>query len=303
MLRVNEGNADRASRDADETQGITKFSDLTPAEFKSQFLTMIPRTEAQIEATPMFDETACPACKLFPDHGTLNATDLDWVAKGAVTKVKDQGQCGSCWAFGTTGDIEGTTFLKTGALNPLSEEQLVSCDTKSDEGCNGGLQEDAFKYVIKNGLTGESDYPYKAGKGKSGKCKKAEIKAPLTYIKSWSQVSKTKAGENGIHAALDKNGPVTLGIDASPMQDYKGGIDEPKNCNEKKGCGCKKTSLDHAVLFVGYGVGEAKKSGADTKYWKIKNSWASDWGEKGYYRVIAGENMCGLALDVVHSAA
>ena len=87
------------------------------------------------------------------------------------------------------------------------------------------------------------------------------------------QVSKTKAGEQGIYAAMDKQGPLTLGIDASPMQDYVSGIDEPVNCNARKGCGCTENDLDHAVLFVGYGVGNAKKSGADTKYWKIKNSW------------------------------
>lgn len=103
----------------------------------------------------------------------------------AVTKVKDQGQCGSCWAFGTTGDIEGTTFLASGTLPSLSEEELVSCDRGSNQGCNGGLQEDAFKYVIANGITTEKDYKYTSGNGKRGKCKKAATKLDLTHIKSW----------------------------------------------------------------------------------------------------------------------
>ena len=155
-------------------------------------------------------------------------------------------------------------------------------------------------YVEKNGLTSEADYPYTSGTGRTGVCRKAKIVAPLTKISSWKQVSKTPQGEADLKDALTKNGPITIGIDATPMQDYAGGVDNPINCNAKRGCGCTADDLDHAVLIVGYGMGEYK-NGTATAYWKIKNSWATSWGEEGYYRVAAGHNKCGLAMDAVHS--
>ena len=160
------------------TNGVTKFSDLTEEEFKATYL-----RRAGLEAHsefPMWDGE-CTACKRFPEHKALMAappTDFDWETKGAVTKVKDQGQCGSCWTFGTTGDVEGTWFLANNTLTSLSEQELVSCDTATNEGCNGGLQEDAFKYVIKNGITTESLYPYTSGSGTDGKCKSRDVLKP-----------------------------------------------------------------------------------------------------------------------------
>lgn len=145
----------------------------------------------------------------------------------------------------------------------------MACDKTSDQGCNGGLQEDAFVYVKNKGLTTEKNYPYTSGQGKRGYCLEKKIVAPLQKIKGFSQISKTGKGEAGIKDPLTKNGPVTIGIDATPMQDYKGGIDSPVNCNARKGCGCKAASLDHAVLIVGYGEGTLK--GDTVSYWKIKN--------------------------------
>jgi cathepsin F len=296
LRRVNEGNAERRSRGADETQGITKFSDITPAEFRERHLTLAPRSTEVMEATPGADLSECPACRLFPDHANYSAAaGLDWVSKGAVTKVrsvgrtssscekltspaaerkvKDQGMCGSCWSFGTTGDIEGSGFLATGNLTSLSEQQLVSCDRKlRQQGCSGGYQEDAFAYIKANGIATEASYPYTAGRaGETGKCKEGDIKPPLTKIAGFASVSSTKAGESNIAAALARMGPMTLGIDASPMQDYEKGVDDPK-CGTywTDQCGCTKGDLNHAVLFVGFGTGG--KLG-DTPYWKIKNSW------------------------------
>jgi len=290
LERIRTGNAERASRGQDQTLGVTKFSDLTPEEFRATYLTLTPRSEIAIDATPAHDHSSCPACALFPELKNVTGNAFDWGKKGAVTAVKDQGQCGSCWAFGTTGDIEGVTFLKTGKLVSLSEQELVSCDTKEDVGCNAGLQENAFVYAQKNGLTTEADYKYTSGNGNTGKCKKKKIGKPLTFIKGWTQISKSKKGEPAIKTALPKIGPITIGINAGPMQDYKTGIDSPKACK-----GTKKSDLDHAVLITGYGMQGQKK------YWKIKNSWNTDWGEEGYYRIVMGKNECGIAFDAVHS--
>jgi C1A family cysteine protease len=271
------------------TNGVTKFSDLTEEEFKATYL-----RRAGLEAHsefPMWDGE-CTACKRFPEHKALMAappTDFDWETKGAVTKVKDQGQCGSCWTFGTTGDVEGTWFLANNTLTSLSEQELVSCDTATNEGCNGGLQEDAFVYVEKHGLTTEASYPYTSGGGKDGRCESAKIVAPLTKISSWVQVSKTAAGEAGMKDALSKSGPITIGINAGHLQTYRSGIMDPAICRSSA------SALDHAVLVVGYGT----ENGQD--YWKIKNSWAADWGEKGYFRIVGGKNKCGIASDAVHS--
>ena len=260
------------------TYGVTKFADLTADEFKEQYLGL----------SGSLPEDA-PVAR---DIEVTDVDSIDWVEKGAVTPVKNQGQCGSCWAFSTTGNIEGVTFMKTGNLVSLSEQELVSCDKGENEGCNGGLQEDAFDYVKSHGITTEKDYPYHSGGGSTGSCKSAKTKNDLTYIKGWTQVSKSKKGESAIKTALPKVGPITIGIDATPMQDYIGGVDSPQ-CNVD--CGCTSSDLDHAVLMVGYG-----QKGSQS-YWKIKNSWASDWGEDGYYRIEYGKNLCGLAFDAVHS--
>jgi len=167
----------------------------------------------------------------------------------------------------------------------------VRYQVSQDSGCNGGLQEVAFEYVIKNGLTTESNYPYSSGGGSSGTCKSSKLSPVAATISSWAQVSKGGifggADEDKIKTALLASGPVTIGINASPMQRYHGGIDNPLFC--------MKSSLDHAVLVVGYGT----ENGKD--YWKIKNSWNTDWGEDGYYRIVRGKNKCGLANDAVHS--
>jgi len=275
-----------------DTHGMTKFADLSPEEFKARFLRRLAPVNASAPFTA-FDPSACTSCVRFPAMRELLAsppTDFDWTTQGAVTPVKDQGQCGSCWSFGTTGDVEGTHFLAGNDLVSLSEQQLVSCD-RIDEGCNGGLQEDAFKYVIKNGLTTEKNYPYTAGHGRAGSCDSSKTTPVAASISSWVQVSKSGVGktpdEDAIQTALLASGPITIGINASPMQLYRKGIDNPSRCSA--------AALDHAVLIVGYGVENGQK------YWKIKNSWATDWGEDGYYRIVRGTNMCGVASDAVHS--
>lgn len=288
------------------TYGVTRFADLTAAEFKRDFLGYKGQWHpfANSSAPLKKYELECTACKRFPENAKLMHAvpdAYDWVEKGAVTDVKDQGYCGSCWSFGTTGDVEGVTFLAGGDLTPLSEQQLVSCDFRTNVkdglnlGCNGGLQESAFNYLINEapfGLVSEATYPYSRATytGTTGDCDTSLVTEDnvVATISSWSQVSDSASGESDIYSALVASGPVTIGINAENMQLYQSGIANPSVCPA--------SGVDHAVLIVGYG------SQLGTDYWKIKNSWSDSWGEDGYYRIVAGSNACGLATDVVHSA-
>jgi len=203
--------------------------------------------------------------------------DIDWVAKGAVTGVKDQGQCGSCWSFSATGSMEGAHFLKTGSLVSLSEQALVDCSGAfGNAGCNGGLMDYAFEYVIsKGGICGESAYPYKAVDGTcvASTCAGGKV----TSISKYQDVA--VGDENALLSAVTLT-PVSIAIEAdqSGFQFYSGGVFNGT-------CG---TQLDHGVLAVGFGT----DSGMN--YWKVKNSWGASWGEKGYIRMIRGRNICGL---------
>lgn len=203
---------------------------------------------------------------------------VDWVAKGAVTEVKNQGQCGSCWAFSSTGGIEGAYFLSTGQLKSFSEQQLVDCSSSwGNNGCGGGLMDNAFKFLISGkGICLESDYPYVATS--TGTCRQC---TPATIIQRYVDVQ--PYNETALQEAVIGR-PVSVAVDADPFQLYSSGILSGE-------CG---TTLDHGVLLVGYGT----KDGKD--YWKIKNSWGSEWGEEGYIllerNVHAKEGLCGVTL-------
>merc|ERR1711959_843593 len=218
------------------------------------------------------------------DLSLLNQTEfadsVDWVTKGAVTPVKNQAQCGSCWAFSTVGSIEGGFQIAGNPLTQFSEEDLVQCDNikhgGSDKGCNGGLMDNAFKWVEKNGLCTENDYPYTSGSGKTGTCQKNCN--PAVTLTGFQDVP----GESALKAAIAKN-PVSVAIEAdkSAFQLYKGGVIDNAACG---------TKLDHGVLVVGYG--------SDQKdYYKVKNSWGPTWGEHGYVRLVQGKNQCGISTQ------
>uniref|UniRef100_A0A6M2DPX0 Putative cysteine proteinase n=1 Tax=Xenopsylla cheopis TaxID=163159 RepID=A0A6M2DPX0_XENCH len=253
--------------------GITQFSDLTPEEFKSRYTGLLPKSERSDNEVPH-------ASAEIPKDVTLPES-FDWRDHGAVTHVKDQGSCGSCWAFSVTGNIEGLEAIRTGNLQEFSEQELVDCDT-IDNGCGGGLPDNAYKAIEQlGGLESETDYPYE------GKKEKCHFDASATRVQVSGAVDLPQ-NETAIALWLVKNGPISIGINANAMQFYRGGVSHPWKIL------CNPSSLDHGVLIVGYGVHTYPKFNKTMPYWIIKNSWGPRWGEQGYYRVYRGDGTCGV---------
>jgi len=231
--------------------------DLSTEEFQSKF-TGLKGADKKEESENVHEMTwkAAPA-------------SVDWRTSGKVSAIKDQGQCGSCWAFSTTGSLESASAIFGKGLLSLSEQQLVDCSTSfGNQGCNGGLMDNAFEYVIANGITTEAAYPYKAvdqtcatDGGDFKISKYTNVKKPSILKKTCPDLVNAVALQ-----------PVSVGVDAEQWQFYSGGIFSD----------CQKT-LDHGVLAVGYDT--------DTN-WIVKNSWGVSWGEQGFIRLKKGNTCC-----------
>lgn len=238
---------------------LTEFADMTYDEFKQRLGLRMDLAQPNNLASRSFRyaNSEVPA-------------SIDWREKGAVTEVKNQGGCGSCWAFSTTGSVEGINAIKTGKLVSLSEQELVDCDSEKDMGCGGGLMNNAFEYILKNGgLDTEEDYGYWSSWGMSfWTCnKRKEHDRHVVTIDGYEQVP---PDEDSLKKAAAHQ-PVSVAICASEsMMYYKSGVID-KCCD----------GLNHGVLLVGYGTDA--KTGAD--YWIVKNSWGDGWGEKGFFRL------------------
>jgi C1A family cysteine protease len=265
--------AEHNAKESSFKLGHNDVSDLTLSEFSKFYLDM------------NFAGARAPGST---GNVVLNGTDtatadaIDWATKGAVTPLKNQGQCGSCWSFSTTGALEGAYQIKNGKLTSFSEQELVSCDTV-DGGCDGGLMDNAFSWITKNGgLCTEASYPYTSGKGVRGSCKKT-----CSVVSGSAPASHTDVAQSDIAmvAALNK-GPVSIAIEADKplFQLYKSGVLAATACG---------TKLDHGVLAVGYGTLDS------TDYYKVKNSWGATWGMEGYILLEKGgtapaKGMCGM---------
>mmetsp|Transcript_6657 Transcript_6657/g.9755 ORF Transcript_6657/g.9755 Transcript_6657/m.9755 type:complete len:445 (-) Transcript_6657:191-1525(-) len=196
---------------------------------------------------------------------------IDWVAAGAVTPIKNQGNCGSCWAFSSTGAIEGAHFVETGELVSLSEQNIMDCDT-ADSACEGGLMENAFEFEeSQNGLCSEDEYPYLATD--DSVCSTNCTKVPHTQVKSYTDLP---AGDKHALIASIVVQPTSIAMDAGALafQFYSSGVFSDDSCGADG-------SIDHGVLAVGYGTDED----SGMTYFRVKNSWGESWGEDGYFRL------------------
>jgi C1A family cysteine protease len=253
---------------SDAVFGINKFSDLTAEEFTKMYKGY-KKTNVTVRAG-VYAPSTVP---------TAPPTSFDWRTQGVVSAVKNQEQCGSCWAFSATEGVESAWKLAGHTLDILAPQQIVDCDT-SDAGCDGGDLPTAFAYVHREGLERETNYPYR-GVDESCRYNAADVDAKISGF----QYATTTKNEAQMQTASFAHGPLSICVDAATWQTYKSGI-ITSNCGQ---------SLDHCVQIVGW---DTSSTGVD--YWIIRNSWGTSWGNAGYIYVARNKNLCGVADEATY---
>lgn len=249
------------------TFGFTKFSDMSLREFKTKMTGFKPKNPINRDRVIKRD-VAQPS------------SDIDWVAAGKTTPVKNQEQCGSCWAFSATETIESAMLMAGQQPQIGAPQMIVDCDT-NDSGCNGGDPAEAMSWIIQQGgQDAESCYPYTA---QDGNCASSQC-TPVNKISSTTSIAQD---ENSIYTALANSGPLSICCDAEAWQNYNGGILAASQCGD---------NVDHAIQLTGY-------SSSQGGYWIVRNSWGSSWGENGFIWLQYGQNTCDITSEVTSATA
>ncbi|VEN33948.1 unnamed protein product, partial [Callosobruchus maculatus] len=266
LIEIQEHNKKYERGEESFAMKVTQFADMTHEEFLDLL---------KLQGVPALPSNAVTFDN-FEDSDIDEKDAVDWRKEGAVTPVKNQGKCGSCWAFSAVGSIEAQFFKKNRTLVSLSAQELVDCADEHyrNKGCDGGTMDNAFDFVRDEGIQTEESYPYEA---RMSTCRKNG--GYVTKVKKYVYSSK----EQEIARIVSSEGPVSAAIDASGLQLYSHGI-----VDEKTKCQSDLFSLNHGILVVGYG----RENGVD--YWIVKNSWGADWGEDGYFKLKRGAKVCGI---------